>query len=639
MFEALLGVLCVVGAALGWSRTATAGRRGGALVLGMAGALVVALGPRGESDGVRAQAPREAPRDGYVSSKACLSCHPGPYASWHRSFHRTMTQVAGPKSVLAPFSGTRLEVDGRMIELGERDGVYYATLPDPDLVAALTLRGVPEPARDVPLLKREVVMTTGSHHYQAYWVRGARGNELRLLPVVYLLDERRFVPRRDAFLQPPDAPSHAVRWNSNCVQCHSVAGRPEHDLESDRFATEAVELGIACEACHGPGRAHVERHRNPIARFWAHFDGEVDDSIVNPARLAPELASAVCGQCHAYFVPRDEERFWKSGHAELFRPGETLERSRHVLDFERDQARFGALVDAELESIFWSDGTIRIGGREYNGLVKSKCFSEGEGPRKLSCLSCHSLHDSDPVDQLSKAGAGDGACASCHAAQASAGSAHTHHAPDSPGSRCYGCHMPYTAYALFKGIRSHRIDSPSVHNELLTGRPNACNGCHTDRPLAWTAAKLEEWYGIAAPSLDEVERQTSATLRALYRGNAAERALAAFALGHPDARRAAGERFQAPHLASLLDDPYSAVRLVAWKALRGFPGFSDFEYDFLAPREERRKKMQIAVERAGLRSELGARRELLFGPDGALDTARISALLSERDERPITLSE
>ncbi len=190
------------------------------------------------------------------------------------------------------------------------------------------------------------------------------------------------------------------------------------------------------------------------------------------------------------------------------------------------------------------------------------------------------MHDSEPADQLSKEGRGDGACASCHAEQARAGSAHTHHAPDSPGSRCYSCHMPYTSYALFKGIRSHRVDSPSVQNELLTGRPNACNGCHADRSLGFAAARLEEWYGIAAPELGEDERRTSATLRALYQGDAAERALAAFALGQPETRRAASSHFQAPHLASLLDDPYSAVRLVAWKSLRELPGFAGFDYDF-----------------------------------------------------------
>src|SRR5688500_8972952 len=33
---------------------------------------------------------------GYVGSNRCQACHPREYASWHESYHRTMTQVATP---------------------------------------------------------------------------------------------------------------------------------------------------------------------------------------------------------------------------------------------------------------------------------------------------------------------------------------------------------------------------------------------------------------------------------------------------------------------------------------------------------------------------------------------------------------
>ena len=39
--------------------------------------------------------------------------------------------------------------------------------------------------------------------------------------------------------------------------------------------------------------------------------------------------------------------------------------------------------------------------------------------------------------------------------------------------------------------------------ELETGRPNACNLCHLDRTLAWTAKHLEGWYGFAPPELND----------------------------------------------------------------------------------------------------------------------------------------
>jgi len=45
--------------------------------------------------------PIQIAEDGYASSRACQACHPGQYAAWHASYHRTMTQVATPETVRA----------------------------------------------------------------------------------------------------------------------------------------------------------------------------------------------------------------------------------------------------------------------------------------------------------------------------------------------------------------------------------------------------------------------------------------------------------------------------------------------------------------------------------------------------------
>src|SRR2546430_13546483 len=49
-------------------------------------------------------------------------------------------------------------------------------------------------------------------------------------------------------------------------------------------------------------------------------------------------------------------------------------------------------------SRYWSDGTVRVSGREYNALIESPCFSKGA----MTCLSCHSMHQSDPNWQRSE---------------------------------------------------------------------------------------------------------------------------------------------------------------------------------------------------------------------------------------------
>jgi predicted CXXCH cytochrome family protein len=576
---------------------------------------------------------------GTLGSGACRSCHPSEHASWHRSFHRTMTQVATPAAALGPWEGVTLEIDGRSVELSRRDDELWARLPDPELVAAATRAKAPAPSAQAPLVSRRVLLTTGSHHQQVYWVRAGSGNDLRLVPITYLVAEQRYVARRDAFLQPPDAEEHAVRWNSNCIQCHATRPEPRLLKYVESFASSAAELGIACEACHGPGAAHVQKHQEPLARFAAHRSRAPDRSIVNPARLPPERASEVCGQCHAYFVPRDPERWWSVGFAD-FRPGDPLERTRTLL--RHAEAAPAPPVDASAESLFWNDGTIRVGGREWNGLRESACFLRGSGKRQISCLSCHSMHDSEPDDQLRHGDSVNAPCIRCHEQQQARLSEHTHHAPASAGSSCVACHMPFTSYALFKAIRSHRIDNPSALGTATTGRPNACNLCHLDRSLGWTAETLAAWARQPARARDlapeaqkALEQNEPRAMVELIAGDAATRAIAAAAFGRADARRGQPGA-DALLLATLLDDPYAAVRKVAGDSLRSLPGFRDFRFDFVAAPDGRRR--QSAEARSRARASFAASSGAAPGADTAL-VERVEALLRTRDHTPMTISE
>jgi predicted CXXCH cytochrome family protein len=619
------------------------------LVLGVAG---LALGAGAsvafaERPPPAAAAPATGRTDASVTSSACRSCHASEYASWHRSFHRTMTRLATPASVAGSFAGARIETEGRTVELSRRGDELWAKLPDPDEVARLSRAGAPEPSRGVPLVSRRVVLATGSHHMEVYWVAGGAENELRLVPVTYLVGEKRFIPRRDAFLQPPDAAPHAVRWNSNCIQCHTTLGKPGHDENAARFASEAVEFGIACEACHGSGAAHVRKHQNPLARYASHFTSAPDDSIVNPARLRHDRASEVCGQCHAYFVPNDENAWWKNGFAAAFRPGDALARSRTLLapaHFRGRDARGGLAAphgehapepplgaEAEAESAFWPDGTMRVGGREHNALAASACYARGDEKQRISCLSCHSMHRSEPDDQLRAGDDVNTACRKCHGEIAARATEHSRHRAASSGNSCVACHMPYTSYALFKGIRSHRIDSPSVPaGDARDLRPNACNLCHLDKSLEWTRQSLAAWSGTArsdaagaaTPSPPQTPHpQTSYAVETLLAGDAAERVVFAWAFGLREAREASDDGWQAPYLAALLDDPYSAVRVVAARSLRSYAEFSRLEYDFLAPPERRRSARDAVLDRF------------------PAERARIAELLARQDTRPVSISE
>jgi predicted CXXCH cytochrome family protein len=573
--------------------------------------------------------PKRSDEDGYLGSGACRSCHPSEHASWAKTFHRTMTQLASSQTVRAPIDGTRLEDGGRSFELELRGKAIWARVPDPDVPSLGT----------APAVERRVLLSTGSHHYQAYWLDGGAGHELRLFPFVYLLSERRWLRRRDAFLQPPDAADALPRWNASCIQCHAVAGRPRHDGARDVFDSAVAELGIACEACHGPGGSHAAKHRDPFVRYRQRLSGSPDPSIVNPARLDAERASEVCGQCHSYFVPRDESAWWRDGFAKSFRPGASLAASRLVLDYAQRGTQ-SALVNATFDSMFWLDGTIRVGGREHNGLLSSPCFERGHGERRMSCLSCHSMHQSDPNDQLAAGKQGNEACLGCHAEFQKSVASHTHHAPDSSGSSCYACHMPYTSYAMLKAIRSHRIDSPRVGSGSSSARPDACSLCHTDRTLAWTQARLHEWYGQPEAPQGAPMSATAAALDWLLAGDAVKRVVVAYAMGEAAAERVSGTDWQAPFLAQLLDDPYAAVRFVAARSLRTLPGFVDFAYDFSAGPAERRAAVERAVRLWEARpTRRAGDPSLLLGADGRVDSIALSALMARRDDRPVAISE
>ena len=489
-----------------------------------------------------------------------------------------MTQEARPDVVRATVPAALVE-DGAAYGVARRGDQLVATLPGEG--------------------ERPFLLVTGSHNYEGFWMEGQRDGELRMFPFVYLFREARWVPRRDVFLQPRDAPAHAVRWNSNCIQCHAVAGRPGHDEELDRFRTRTAELGIACEACHGPGGPHARKQRDPLTRYANH--GQPDPSIVDPRRLDASLSSSVCGQCHAYAFPKDENEWWENGYSARFRPGDALEPSRVLLFYEGLGKTGSPVLEASLESLYWSDGTIRVGGREYNGLARSPCFERGQGERKLSCLSCHAMHASEPEDQLRQDRTGNETCLSCHEGFRGKVAQHTHHAEASAGSQCVACHMPKTTYALLKAIRSHRIESPSVPLAVATGRPTACNLCHLDRTLRWTDDALVSWFGRPRTALGADDERVPASVIAALRGDAAVRALAAANLGDADGLGASGNDWERPILARLAGDPYAAVRLIAARSMEALP---------------------VAARRPPL-----------------VEEATLDALTRARDDRAITISE
>ncbi len=701
--ELLIGLLLVGVAALAVPRGRVRLAAMGGIVLGAV--ILAVIRPAPSADLARylpddATAPDDAR---FSSSRACRACHADAYESWHRSHHRQMTQAVGPETVLAPFDG-RVLVDGpRTYRVFRKGDGFFVDMP------RYGTNGETPDQRMV----RPVVMSTGSHHMQAYWIpsphvdepparvgralfndrcTGCHGTDgrskgevealrdamllpyeieraldepahaqldrrdpqglaeivrfvtriqttgrLMQFPFVWLVRHQRWVNEEHTFLQPPYTPAAAEiwgdPWSDGCDQCHSV--RPDYDWSADdqRGEAEVAELGIACEACHGPGRGHIALHRDPAARYRSHLaaDPPPTDDIVQPADLDHRRASAVCGQCHAELVVHDPET--------RFEPGIALEAHGGVVQFtpENPPPWLAPILEDEpnlLIDAFWTDGTIRIAGRNYNAQALTGCFTRGQ----MSCLTCHSMHDGPPNDQLKGPAVDDRPCLDCHPVIGADVTAHTHHPAESSGSRCYNCHMPHTTVGLLTLMRSHRVDSPSAERTAWSGRPDACSLCHIDRTLAETSKTLTEWYGQPdlPPTADDLG--ASAVVAWALRGDAVQRATAAWHMGWGPALEAAGSDWQVPYLAILLDDPYAAVRAIAIDALRRHRGFADFEYDYVAPSAARQARGEAAIARwhsAGPPPD----RPTAFIVDGQLDRSRIEILFERRDDTEVRVNE
>ena len=508
--------------------------------------------------------------------------------------------------MLAPFAGETLD------HLGFRATMTRSAAGAPHVrVAPVDAEGRPTgPA----LLDVDVQLTVGSHRYQQYVApldRGGGPGELWRLPVAWHLAERRWIPMNAAFLEPEgqhgdadDYLRHLSRWNDNCILCHNTEPNPGRQDRSsgtgprgqgaplavgatemsrgtgDRgpaatdtpppgpvagtaadaslgphwFASRVAELGIACEACHGPAGAHLERQRNPARRL---LGGAGDAAIAHPGRLAPREESGLCGRCHGNRIAADVAAVLRAGDG--FLPGTDLAAvSRPIFA----DARLGGSDETPFAARFWPDGTPRLSAYEYQGLLLSPCYQEG-APGGLGCNHCHDMHGERPDMQVRTGRAGQAACAGCHTLAPT-------HGGHGPAITCQDCHMPRITYGLLEGMISHRISSPDP--AAWIGRhdqPDACTQCHVDRSRAWAAAQGPA-LGLparppATPAAPE-EAWASRVLLDLHGGDPVQRVLAAHALTRPSVPVAPTTRLA--WLVDALEDAYPSVRWFAWRALK-----------------------------------------------------------------------
>jgi predicted CXXCH cytochrome family protein len=219
--------------------------------------------------------------------------------------------------------------------------------------------------------------------------------------------------------------------------------------------------------------------------------------------------------------------------------------------------------------------------------MRGSCYSQ------LRCIDCHNPHRATGPKWSQSADQDDALCLKCHARfePASQRLAHTHHPPVSEGGRCMNCHMPRINEGIEDVVRTHMIYSPTRADMIEANHPNACNLCHTDRPIDWTLDRLQAWYGktydgrkIAA---NYPHRDRPVALGWLESTNPAVRLVAVEALTR------AGDRRALPELLGALDDPYLVNRQFAYKDLQEMlhVRLSDDGYRIYMTAEERRRPL------------------------------------------------
>jgi hypothetical protein len=181
-----------------------------------------------------------------------------------------------------------------------------------------------------------------------------------------------------------------------------------------------------------------------------------------------------------------------------------------------------------------------------------------------------------------------------------------------------------------------------VQESVVHGRPNACNLCHLDKTLAWTAQKLQAWYKQPEPELSLENQTLSAAVQWIVKGDAGQRALITWGMGWEPAQKISGRDWLYPYLIYSLTDSYAAIRFEAWKSLQTLPGFNGFSFTYTANESSRSKAADDAykkwLQQAHDLSPLFPAESALEN-DGRCQQEIFQKLRSERDEKPIVLAE
>lgn len=470
----------------------------------------------------------------HVGRQVCAECHAQQASLWSGSHHDLAMQEAGKETVLGDFSGVSVEHFGTTSSFYMKDGRFM----------------VRTEGGDGELGEFEVRYAFGVEPLQQYLVELPDGY-LQALSLAWDTRDKAEGGQRWFHLYPdekitPNDELHWTRvsqnWNSQCAECHSTALRKNYDPLKRSYSSRWSEIDVSCEACHGPGSAHVGWARREagwqaledslgLAIRFDERDGvnwDIDKDSGNAVRSRPSAGKKeieACARCHARRSPISE------GYVH----GEPL--MDHYMP---------RLLD---EGMYHADGQIDDEVYVYGSFLQSRMHAAG-----VTCSDCHEPHS------LGLRAPGNGVCLQCHASAKYDSEKHHFHPLDSAGASCVECHMPPKTYMVVDPRHDHSMRIPRPDLTVVLGAPNACNTCHTDRSPEWAAGVVEKWY---EHPVEGHQRYAQAFAKARRSDPGAAASLAALVgdTETPDIARATALALAGPMLTPALLD---AVQLGLW---------------------------------------------------------------------------
>lgn len=476
----------------------------------------------------------------YVGSDRCTACHEQETADWRGSHHDLAWTEATPDHVLGDFDNVTFE-HGGMSARFYRDGSGYR-------VEVTETDGV---TTDYPIHS-----VAGIHPLQQYLIETAPGR-LQSFDVVWDVEQRRWYhlyPDQDL---PPGDGLHWTgpykTWNARCAECHATDYQRNFGRRSQSYASTQSEIGVGCEACHGPGSAHLD---------WAE-GREVGQAGLDPFGFTISLGKGdvatdigQCAGCHS--------------RREALEDGNPLPGTAYHDTYNLALLRPG---------LYHADGQILDEVYVYGSFLQSKMARRG-----VSCMNCHDPHAAGLKAE------GNAVCTQCHSPAGNPDfptlrqadydtPAHHFHEPGTDGAQCKSCHMIERVYMGIDGRRDHSFRVPRPDLAAATGGPDACTDCHADRDPDWAAAEIAARYpqnthrgphfGTVLAAARRDPAQVAEDLAELALNGDQPGIVRATALG---SLQGAVTPDLAERLAPLLSDPDPLVRAAAAEPQRALPG-------------------------------------------------------------------